>query len=134
MEKLTKLMVSGATVAAIIISAGALNTHRLESRLRDLESACIQEERRSITEAAKEGLGFQPDPSNCDAESLVRLKGPDLPKGVQAEIVSVQRAIGDSSGWPYILAGLIFVLTGLPWAWYFLLRRIRELRDAILGK
>lgn len=122
MDKLTNLMVSGATVAAIIASAGAFNTHRLESRIHDLESACI-----SIPEAKKE-IDFRPI---CDAASLASLNNLT---GVQAEIVATQRAISDSSGWPYILAGLIFVLTGLPWAWYFLLRRIRELRDAILGR
>jgi hypothetical protein len=35
---------------------------------------------------------------------------------------------------PYLIALGIIVIAGLPWSWYFLLRRIRELSDAILGR
>ena len=54
--------------------------------------------------------------------------------GVQAEIVTTQRAIWRWERWPYAAATLVALLSGLPWAWYFLLRRIRELRDVIAGK
>jgi len=33
-----------------------------------------------------------------------------------------------------VIAIGVLVLSAIPYAWYFLLRRIRELRDAIVGK
>ena len=36
--------------------------------------------------------------------------------------------------WTLPTAAVVLGFAALPWLWYFLLRRIRELRDAILGK
>lgn len=122
MDNLTKLALAGATVAAIVVGAAVYNNQRLESRLRDLQSMC------GSVSAAEERIGFRP---TCDVGSLIGA-GESL-KGVQADIVATQRAIWNSSSWPYMLALFIFVLACLPYAWYFLLRRIRELRSAIVG-
>jgi hypothetical protein len=49
-------------------------------------------------------------------------------------IVSAHKAVVAAAVWPKQVA-LILVCVGLmPWAWYFLLRRIAELRGAITGK
>jgi len=55
-------------------------------------------------------------------------------KGIQDRIVKAQREASASKQWPYIVAEWILGLSLLPWAWYFLLRRIQELREAIVGK
>jgi hypothetical protein len=54
---------------------------------------------------------------------------------VQGEVVTAQDALSDFSVVPFaITALLVFALFTLPWCWYFFLRRVRELSDAIKGK
>jgi hypothetical protein len=128
MQRPTKILIGGATVAVLVAVAGVANTVHLESKIHELEATCIEE--------GKHGLAKYPRVQLlCDAKDLVRLETDSNPStGVQAQIVSAQRADQDSRGWPYALAAVIIFLSALPWTWYFLLRRIRELRDAILGK
>lgn len=60
--------------------------------------------------------------------------------GVQASLTEAQLALNHarqrgSAQWPYVLALLVVLITVvLPWTWYFLLRRIRELSNAIRGR
>jgi hypothetical protein len=57
----------------------------------------------------------------------------------RAELTKAQRALEAERGyspmlWPYALSALIILITSiLPWLWYFLLQRIRELSAAIRG-
>lgn len=53
--------------------------------------------------------------------------------GLQAEIVAANAASFNSEPWIY-RACLLFAISAIPWTWYFLLRRIAELRSAISGK
>ncbi|PPD56103.1 MAG: hypothetical protein CTY10_05955 [Methylotenera sp.] len=53
---------------------------------------------------------------------------------LQKQIVKVQ-ANGESwSERSLVLAGIIIVVSIFPYTWYFFLRRVRELRDAVIGK
>jgi hypothetical protein len=45
-----------------------------------------------------------------------------------------QLALDAAPDWPYTLAAAIAGVLALPWCWYFFLRRVKELREAILGK
>jgi hypothetical protein len=67
----------------------------------------------------------------CDPDAL--LKTPN-PVGVQKRItdthVASRRATSDTNPLAIAIAGLSII----PWLWYFLLRRIVELRNAIGGK
>jgi hypothetical protein len=47
--------------------------------------------------------------------------------------VPSKATISASEKWPHVVAAIIAILGALPWAWYFLLRRIAELRAAISG-
>jgi hypothetical protein len=42
--------------------------------------------------------------------------------------------ISGAERWPKLAAAIVAILGALPWAWYFLLRRVAELRAAIGGK
>ncbi len=47
--------------------------------------------------------------------------------------VGSEAAGSTSENWSHVAAAVIAILGALPWAWYFLLRRIAELRAAISG-
>jgi hypothetical protein len=66
----------------------------------------------------------------CDAEELQDVKA----VGLQAAIVEAHRATLGSQHWPLSVALILLCLAAVPWLWYFLLRRIAELRSAIAGK
>lgn len=126
MDKSTKIFLGGVICAAIIAAVGFANTHRLESKVRNLEAECVEEDKRENKLKPGES-GWM---TICDAESL----GLEGYVGIQARLAAAKREVSDSERWPYVLAAGVLVFSGVPWAWYFLLRRIRELRDAISGK
>jgi hypothetical protein len=128
MDKPAKILLGGTICAAIIAAVGFANTHRLESKLRNLEAECVEEGKGDKLESGRFKLV-------CDAESLVDLeRNSESSVGIQARVAAAKRQVLASESWPYILAAGVLVFSGLPWTWYFLLRRIRELRDAIIGK
>jgi hypothetical protein len=69
------------------------------------------------------GIGTWPQ-SSCDAQD-------EIIWTVNTMAANAQRA---SNQWPTKAAALLAILSVLPWAWYFMLRRIAELRDARTGK
>lgn len=54
--------------------------------------------------------------------------------GVQAQIADAQRKRDRFAEWLPVVAIAVGVIGALPFLWYFLLRRIRELREAIIGR
>jgi hypothetical protein len=62
----------------------------------------------------------------------VEVKG----QGVQAKLVSAYHDLRsqESSARFFLIAAVIVGVSALPWLWYFLLRKIRELEDVIAGK
>ena len=128
MDKPIKLFLGGVICAAIIAAVGFANTHRLESKVRNLEAECVEEDKReNKLEPGERGWR-----NICDAEQLARFS--EALVGSQARLAAAKREVSASERWPYVLAAGVLVFSGVPWAWYFLLRRIRELRDAISGK
>ncbi len=125
MDKPIKIFFCGIACTVLIAAAGFANTYRLESKLHQLELECVEQGKRDNKFGNLATL-------LCDAESLVNSSGTS--KGVQAQIVQAQHDVWSSKEWPYVLAFLVFLLSAVPWVWYFLLRRIRELKDAIVGK
>lgn len=124
MKTETKSLAIGALVAAAIAGGGWLNTARLESKLGRLIVQCQEEGRKSGAPI----FGYELD---CEPDSLLLLSGKNV--GIQAEVASAQRKVRDSKGWPFILAVAVFGVLAVPWLWYFLLRRLREIRDALVG-
>lgn len=97
---------------------------------------------RSIT--ADEILGVVPEqkrPSSsepywsdvmvCDASALSSLT---VETGIQRKIADTYMKARNSTGESTVLAVIIAVLAVIPWLWYFLLRRVVELRNAIGGR
>lgn len=115
MDKPIKLFLGGVICAAIIAAVGFANTHRLESKVRKLEAECVEEGKREK---------FESGHLLCDVESLVGL---EQSVGIQSRLAAAKREVSDSERWPYVVAAGVLVFSGVPWAWYFLLRRIREL-------
>lgn len=112
----------GVVIAVLVVLGGLANTYRLESKVKTLESMCVEEGKNDKSEWGKFELV-------CDAESL----GMDS-VGIQLKVAEAYREARQSREWPYIVAIAILAISIIPLAWYFLLARIRELRDAIAGK
>ena len=133
MDKSTKIVIAGVITAGVIIGVGPLNTQRLESVVKQLELECSKK-----NQALTEGLKL-PEPERwktvCEAKELNITLIRYIPKErIQARIIQAQKEVNDSKKWPYAIAAAIFIFSLLPWFWYFLLRRIKELRNAIMGK
>lgn len=128
MHRSTKLLLGGICVASLVAGAGFANTVRLESKVREIEDKCIEESKRELAKFP----GFT---LLCDAKELVRLESDSNPSpGIQGQVISAYRVAQESRDWPYLLAFLVIFTTAIPWAWYFFLRRVGELHDAIVGK
>lgn len=127
METPIKILVIGATVSGLIALSGFSYERHLDSKVSALEAKCIEEGKSEKTLAA----GFS-GILLCNAAELHRLDNGES-KGIQAEIVAAQREVIYSNDWYYGLAAGLLLLSATPYAWYFLLRRIRELRNAIVG-
>lgn len=73
------------------------------------------------------------DYESCEIQKLITVdKGQSY--GVHAEILNTHRKAEASKRWPVIGALIVAGLGAIPWFWYFLLRRIAELRLAISGR
>jgi hypothetical protein len=122
MGKPTKILLGGIVCAGIIASGQLFYNRWLENQLRASEAECIAEGKRDLREGSH---------LLCDADSLS-----EDAVGVQAKLYSAGRELRVAKLNPlfFYFAVLVIVLCALPWLWYFLLRRIRELRDVIAGK
>ena len=69
----------------------------------------------------------------CDPGELAKGVYEDA-RGLQADVRQAQMALLRWQRWPSRIAILGFGLLAVPWTWYFLLQRIRELREAIIGR
>jgi hypothetical protein len=133
----------------LVAAIGIGNTYRLERRVESLTAACIAEdtamrakasastEARSFTFEELQRGGWEKIGIGCDPKTLVELGSRVEPVDVQRDLVDAQQALDTARAnrrdW-LILGIAIAVILGLPWLWYFLLDRIKELRHAITGK
>ncbi len=67
----------------------------------------------------------------CDPQVLQSLGGAT---GIQRELVDVQGRIDNIKEDAAGIALIVLLLFSLPYLWYFLLRRIKELRDVLAGR
>ena len=70
----------------------------------------------------------------CDPEILRAGSRPSDSVGIQAKIIDTQRQGERWFEQATIIAIGVLILSATPYVWYFLLRRVRELRDALVGK
>jgi len=132
LDKPTKVLIVGIFAGALTYGLGQINTHRLERRVQELQRACIAE---GEAEAGKQPtfswtniFGGKPQ---CDPVELARSSGR---VGIQGQLAAAERDVLEWGNWPLIACIGIPLTCSLPWLWYFFLRRIRELREAIVGK
>jgi hypothetical protein len=126
-------MIGGIFVGALIYGLGELNRFRLERRVQELQKACVAE-----TEAQAKNRGtfsalmsIFSGKATCDPVELAKSNGY---VGIQGQLAASERDVLRWADWPLVVGMAIPLVCCLPWLWYFLLRRIRELREAIVGK
>lgn len=147
MDKPAKILLAGVLCAGLIVSVRVVANLRLENHVKQIRAECIEEGKREIDQGNLQ----------CDAEVLVQrarekdllpqLRGGDIfdqlgfeskypkAKNVQEKLAFAYNEFQEkkANSWLYLIAVLVVGISTLPWLWYFLLRRIRELRDAVVG-
>ncbi len=121
-----KALIVGLVAGGLLFAGGGLNIQRLQRQVTATRATCEEESKTSDFAA----LGGE---LICDPSDLAFSSTPD-PPGVQGELARTQRRL---RWWQDVTipASLIIVIPcALPWTWYFLLRRLRELREAIIGR
>ncbi|WP_286978181.1 hypothetical protein [Pseudomonas sp.] len=117
-----KIFLAGLAIAFLVLIGQLANTYRLESILKELQAQCIEEGKNDKTEWADFELV-------CDAGSL----GVNS-TGIQKKVVEANSKVKQSRVLPYNIVAIILAIFTAPLAWYFILARIRELRDVLAGK
>jgi len=133
LDKPAKILIGGIIAGALIYGLREMNMFRLERRVQELQRACVAQ---TEAEAKKQGTfsalaSIFSGKMTCDPVELARSDGYT---GIQGQLAAAERDVLRWANWPQISAIAIPLLCSLPWLWYFFLRRIRELREAILGK
>jgi hypothetical protein len=133
LDKPAKLLIGGIIAGALIYGLGEMNMFRLGRRVQELQRACVAE---TEAEAKKQGAlsalaSIFSGKMTCDPVELARSDGYT---GIQGQLAAAERDVLRWANWPQISSIAIPVVCSLPWLWYFFLRRIRELREAIAGK
>jgi hypothetical protein len=143
MDKHLKIVIAGTAIAAAISTTCAIANNiktaqhdqhivMLGTAVEDLKTKCMKE---SEANQAKYHQGYGHDPLVCDPDELKSMDS----GGIHKELEDAQKAVDaeryqNPIEWPYVLSAVILITSMLPWCWYFLIRRIRELSDAIRGK
>jgi len=133
LDKSAKILIGGIFAGALIYGLGEMNTFRLERKVQKLQRACVAEKE---AEAKKQGAlstltSIFLGKAICDPVELARSEGYT---GIQGQLAAAERDVLRWANWPQISGIAISLMCCFPWLWYFFLRRIRELREAILGK
>jgi hypothetical protein len=133
LDKPAKILIGGIIAGALIYGLAEMNTFRLERRVHELQMACVAE---TEAEAKKQGTlsalaSIFSGKMTCDPVELARS---DSYPGIQGQLAAAERDVLRWASWPQISGIAIPLMCSLPWLWYFFLRRIRELREAIAGK
>lgn len=128
MDRSTRILIGAALAALLTLGIGFAGSKYSEKELKNLIQTCEAEGERSRATAKHK---WQQGPLICDPETLKSL-GDNT--GLQAQIVDTQQKAHTWLRKSRLLALLIVGIGALPYAWYFLLRRLRELRAAAAGK
>ena len=117
---------SGLLIAAGTIGLGYIQTGRFEQRVETFRIACVEQGQRMAKDLGNSFI-LDCDPTELAASSSAHV-------GVQNDIAVTQRRLWAWKQWPAPIAVVIGGVLAMPWSWHFLLRRVRELRDAIIGR
>src|SRR5262249_1624459 len=120
---------AGVALGGLMLLGVSLNTWRVDRHITQLQTACQEENKKQRAKPEFKDLDFQ---LICDATAL----DPETP-GVQGALARAQKQRSQWVGWhDWLISAAVFIMVAgsLPFAWYFLLRRIRELSSAIIGR
>ena len=122
------MLVAGAVICGLVVGVGQLRVLQLQDHLREFRAKCAEESDKTMKESE---LDFQ---LLCDPAELRRMQTDRPAPGIQGQLVDTQRSLNRWQQIPIFIGLGVLVFLGLPYCWYFVLRRIRELREAIIGK
>ncbi len=127
MVKGLKTLLVGIGVCVAIVLAHFMFEWRTESQLAQAITACDTWNKQPDSAKDLPGLLLFCQPHELEA---------DLYKGTwtspQKEVTEAMRKRGATRIYLSFVPAILFVFA-LPYLWYFLLRRVRELRDAVTG-
>lgn len=118
-----KALAIGVLLAIAVFIGGQFRALTARKQLKALETQCSEE-----ASHEKIPAGFEMD---CTAASL---RSDTNLVGTQSEIKKRDRQIQTITNENAFFGGLIFALFSVPWLWYFLLARIKEFREAAIGR
>lgn len=128
----TKVLWGGCACAILIVAGGSLYERRGVDRMRALVEECKAKPDpwKQFENAPAPPPGYVLDPFVCDPDKLIVLGANE---GLQGQIVDAHYASLAADEAPWFWAGVVLALSAIPWVWYFLLRRIGEIRSALAG-
>lgn len=127
MGKPTKSLLVGILAATAGVIVGRVQAVRFEHQVELLQKTCVADGERIAKETGPPSFRL-----TCDPVELATSSGTLV--GVQQDIATAQRQAWAWKQWPVRVSAGVGGLLAVPWIWYFLLRRIRELREAIVGR
>ena len=136
MDRQTKYLSVGVTLAVLLLLGGYATSIYENSQLSSLVEKCKIDDLKSrglLTDEEKAKAPWLDAPLVCDPDALSKSRTGDE-VGIQKQIIEFQSTSGHMFNDAKVIALFIFLLFSSPYAWYFLLRRIREVRDAVTGK
>jgi hypothetical protein len=133
LDKPAKILIAGVLASALAYGLGQMNTRRLERRVQELQTACVAEQE---AEAKKQGTlsaltTIFTGRMSCDPIELAKSSNS---VGIQGQLARAELELSRWGNWPLVVCTVTLLISSAPWLWYFFLRRIRELREAILGR
>jgi hypothetical protein len=147
LEKPTKVMIAGLVIAAASVIGWNWHSNAREAKLVALETEC-----RNLfpTDSSKDALDAICGRWRLESvtEPVYDAKGRPVYGDDGKPLINKDSRVGTiheqirttmregTGGWDERVVGALTLalVMAIPWAWYFLLRRIAELRDAITGR
>lgn len=133
LEKPTKLLLYGIVLGIVVLVTGFAVSYYYSSLADDLVTECKNENKKPTLAGAP---SWGKDPLLCnlhELESTVTGSNHGL-VGVQAKMVETHRLVDSWRSRANMLSAVLVGIFALPYGWYFLLHRIKELSNAIFGK
>ena len=125
----SKLFAIGLIAAVACFGAGRIIVMRADTHLKSLVATCHDESERA--QHSNTNVPWEKDPLVCDPRELASI---GAPVGIQAQIASAYGRLLSLRQWTWLVPAAIAAASAIPFLWYFLLRRIRELSGAVIGR
>lgn len=133
MERTAKIAISGLVIGCVIAGLSVEHSARLNSKLESARAECVAEGKReaNTTAIGKMAAKYR-GKLDCDPASLQQndVRG----NNAQNNLLQAYQEQEAWSPWPILVGILTTFISALPWLWYFILRRLAEIRQALLGK